>query len=301
MAGDPLEQPVPARHPRGRHRHLPLLFVILSQAPLAAFLLIDGPGAMAALALWAATQFWILISLLSPRGRLFGAALHRAPAQPRIALTFDDGPHEDDTPAILEILRRHDVRATFFFIGDRARRHPDLVRRVAAEGHEVGAHSQTHPWWFSMAGPRRLTEEIERPRATLEPLIGRPVRWFRSPMGHRNLFLRAALDRADLGLAGWSVRPFDTIGRRAEAIAAAVLRGAAPGGIILLHEGVRRKPGAASPTRAALEPILKGLRARGLEPVRLQDLRGIPEPGPAPRRAGPGGSERDAVRAEGRG
>lgn len=257
--------------------------------PLAAAFVLSGRAAWAAGGLWALAQAAILSALLRPGSQRLCPTVRRAPDQPRVALTFDDGPHPLDTPAILTILRAHRVRATFFVVGERARAWPELVRRAAAAGHQIEAHSDTHPWWFSLAGPRRIRREVRQAAATVESLAGRAPRWFRPPMGHKNLFLREALERDGLRLAGWSMRPFDTfqvgtIGRSAAAIAGTVLREALPGSIILLHEGVRRPAGAPSPTLEALGPIIEGLRSRGLEPVSLEDLRGIPEPlpGPAP-------------------
>ena len=125
----------------------------------------------------------VLDGLLRPGSPVFVSARRCAGgSRPRVALTFDDGPHPQDTPAILEILDGAGVRATFFFIGRKARAHPDLVRRAALAGHEVGNHSDTHPWWFSLAGPGRIRREIEEAGRTLEALTGHPVRFFRPPV-----------------------------------------------------------------------------------------------------------------------
>ena len=134
---------------------------------MAAILLPAGP-ALFALALWVLFMTTMMIGLLRPRSTMFGANYWHAPAQPKVALTFDDGPHPDDTPAILEILQRAGVRATFFMIGSRARAHPALVRQVTRAGHETGVHSDTHPWWFSLAGPERLRREVRVAAGTLQ-------------------------------------------------------------------------------------------------------------------------------------
>lgn len=267
-----------------------LAIVGLSQAPLAAGLLLAPPARWGALGLWAITQWLVLSGLLRPKSRWLCPAFERGAAQPRVALTFDDGPHPQDTPAILDRLAARQVAATFFFVGERARAHPELVKRAAREGHQTEAHSDTHPWWFSLAGPARVRREVRESAAAIGRIAGRPPAWFRSPMGHKNLFLRDELERAGLRLAGWSVRPFDTLGRPARAIAATVLRGAAPGGVIVLHEGVSRPPGTESPVIEALDRILEGLAARGLTPVRLEDLAGSPRRETAPAAARAAGS-----------
>ena len=238
---------------------------------VAVFLLPSGP-ALFVFTLWALFVTTMMLGMLRPRSGMFGANFWRAPGQPRVALTFDDGPHPDDTPAILDILQRTGVRATFFMIGTRARAHPELVRRVARAGHETGVHSDTHPWWFSLAGPARLNREIRQPVRTMQEILGRPPRFFRPPMGHKNFFLPGELAAAGLQMATWSARSYDTLGRPPAKIRDLILARATPGGIILLHEGVRREPGKPSPTVVALEGIIEGLRARHLEPVSLGDL-----------------------------
>ena len=195
----------------------------------------------------------VLDGLLRPGSRIFAPGLRCAGgSRPRVALTFDDGPHPEDTPAILDILGEAGVTGTFFFVGKKARAHPGLVRRAARAGHQVESHSDTHPWWFSLAGPLRLRREIGEASRTLEDLTGRPVRFFRPPVGHKNLFLEDALRGTGLEVVIWSVRPFDTLRRPPERIRRSVLGAARPGGIILLHEGGRRSPGEPSPTVAAL-------------------------------------------------
>lgn len=251
--------------------------VIGSQALLAGALAAPrGPATWSLVVLWAGAQAWVLVGLLVPRSRSLAAGLWKAAPQPRVAITFDDGPHPDDTPAILDILDRSGARATFFFIADRARRHPHLVESAVRRGHQVEAHSDTHPWWFSLAGPERIRREVRASVATLESLAGRRPRFFRPPMGHKNLFLERELAAAGMQLTTWSSRPFDTVRSDADGILRAVVSRAFPGGIILLHEGVRRRPGAPSETVAALAGIIEGLRAKGLEPVTLDGLRSGP-------------------------
>ena len=220
-----------------------------------------------------ATLGLVLDGLLRPGSRTFVPALRcAAGSRPRVALTFDDGPHPQDTPAILDILDEAGIRATFFFVGKNARAHPDLVRRAALAGHEVGNHSDTHPWWFSLAGPGRVRREIREACRSLEDLTGRPVRFFRPPVGHKSVFLEDALHGTGLEVVTWSARPFDTLDRSPGRILRSVVAAATPGGIILLHEGVRRSPGEPSRTVAALPSIILGLREKGLEPVSLGSL-----------------------------
>jgi peptidoglycan/xylan/chitin deacetylase (PgdA/CDA1 family) len=119
-----------------------------------------------------------------PSSRLFGDAL-TAPAKPgELALTFDDGPNPAWTPRLLDILAGHDVRATFFVVGKFAEVEPALVRRIAAAGHLIGNHSWSHPNLALTAGAK-IHEELKRTSATLEQIIGQPIRFFRPPFGAR--------------------------------------------------------------------------------------------------------------------
>ena len=248
--------------------------VLGSHALLAASLAAPSAASIAAGGLWAACQAAILGGLLRPRSRLFCANVWSGGSRKsRVALTFDDGPHPEDTPAVLEILEAARVRATFFLVGSKVRAHPALARRLAERGHEIGVHSDTHPWWFSMAGPGRTRREVGDAVAAIEEHAGVRPRRFRPPMGHKNIFLCDALRASGLDMVTWSVRPFDTVRRSPERIRDIVVARSRPGSIILMHEGVRRQPGRPSPPVGALAGIIEGLRDRGLEPVSLEGLR----------------------------
>ena len=250
------------------------MIVVVSQLPLlAAFAVPAGSMRWGLVSVWAVLKVFVLWQMMGPRGRLFGPVVWRTSPQPRVALTFDDGPHPEDTPAILEILKSAGANATFFVVGEAARCHPDLVKRASLEGHEVASHSDTHPWWFSMATAERVRREVRESARTIESLTGRRPLHFRPPVGHRSFFLGKELASCGMTLVTWSSRCFDTLGRSPAAIRRAILATARPGGIVMLHEGVRRPPGETSPTVAALPGIIEALRARGLEPVSLEDLR----------------------------
>ena len=143
--------------------------------------LIAGLGAAAALGLAAGGYAY---ASLYPASRIFGTALI-APDNPKeLALTFDDGPNPDFTPQLLDILAAHQISATFFLLGRHAAAQPDLVRRIAAEGHLVGNHSYTHPS-LARSSARRIREELIQARDTLEQITGAPVKFFRPPFGAR--------------------------------------------------------------------------------------------------------------------
>jgi peptidoglycan/xylan/chitin deacetylase (PgdA/CDA1 family) len=200
---------------------------------------------------------------LWPSSRIFGTAL-TAPRRPgEIALTFDDGPNPEWTPRLLDILAKHDVKATFFMLGKFASVHSELVRRVAAEGHLIGDHSWSHPK-LSYCPAQRIRDELKRTKDTLEQIVGAKVKFFRPPFGAR----RPAVFRIarELGLEPvlWNAMTDDWIEPSTEKIAATLSkrvdamtsRGFAVN--IVLHDGnFRVAVGKRGPSVAAAETIMK--------------------------------------------
>lgn len=182
-----------------------------------------------------------------------------------MALTFDDGPDPQRTPAVLDLLARQGVRATFFVVGARAEVHPELVRRMVAEGHVVGNHSYTHSWRFPLRSLGRTMEELRRTGEVLHRITGRQPRLFRPPFGVTNPTIARAVRRLGLDPVGWSIRSLDTMGQSPERVAARILRRLHPGAVILLHDRC-----AGSERLVGL--LVEGLRSRGLEPVTLPEL-----------------------------
>jgi peptidoglycan-N-acetylglucosamine deacetylase len=179
---------------------------------------------------------------------------------PMLALTFDDGPDPEHTPPLLDLLAGAEVRATFFVLGDRAVRHPALVRRIIDEGHAVGSHgwSHAHPWWQSR---QSAIEDVTKAAEALADLCGERVRWFRPPFGRLRRCMRIAADLEGQRLVLWSRSvidwgPFGTpsgIQRR--------LRAASPGDILLLHDA-RNKHNRPDATLHALSASLPELCGR---------------------------------------
>jgi peptidoglycan-N-acetylglucosamine deacetylase len=162
---------------------------------------------------------------------------HFATDRNEVWLTIDDGPDESDTPRILDLLDRYGARATFFLVGERAARRPDLVAAILGRGHEVAHHTQTHPAaTFWCASPRRLAAELDRASVVFASAGAAPRR-FRPPAGIKPILLGRALELRGLDCIGWSVRSGDCLARRAEDVVASVLRRLRPGAIILVHEG----------------------------------------------------------------
>lgn len=221
-------------------------FIIAAAVLLAAVLLVRGSASVRA--------SWYLRMRCRARG-----------AGRRVALTFDDGPDPQRTPAMLDLLARQGVRATFFVVGARAEAHPELVRRMAAEGHVVGNHSYTHSWRFPLRSLGRTMEELRRTGEVLQRITGLRPRLFRPPFGVTNPTIARAVRRLGLDPVGWSIRSLDTMGQSPERVAARILRRLHPGAVILLHDRC-----AGSERLVGL--LVEGLRSRGLEPVTLPEL-----------------------------
>lgn len=210
---------------------------------------------------------------LRPQDTWLGPNLVRLPQtradRGEIALTFDDGPDPNVTPAVLDLLDRHRARATFFCIGERARRHPDLVREISVRGHQVENHSDRHRYLFAMQGPRRLYQELHRAQRTLGELTGRTPVFFRAPFGIRNPWVIPILDRLNLRLVSWSRRGYDAVVADSGRVAGRLLRNLRGGDILLLHDGscARDKNG-----RAVVVDVLPRL----LDEIARHDLRSLP-------------------------
>jgi peptidoglycan-N-acetylglucosamine deacetylase len=141
---------------------------------------------------------------LSPQSQLFGPTLV-APARPNeIALTYDDGPNPAATPRLLEVLARHEVRATFFLIGRYVREQAALVREIAAAGHLIGNHTTTHPW-LSFVSDARVRQELSGCNAALEDVLGERVQYFRAPHGARRPYVLRTARELGLTPVQWNI------------------------------------------------------------------------------------------------
>jgi peptidoglycan/xylan/chitin deacetylase (PgdA/CDA1 family) len=189
--------------------------------------------------------------------------LRRGPGSARrVALTFDDGPH-DLTPAYLEALDDLGVPATFFICGERAEAQPGHIRELRRRGHQLGGHGFDHTR-FPELSPLDLLGQCRRTEAALCGLNGRP--WVRPPHGALDIQSLAVLRRASYHVALWSLSSRDRAVPERDAIAAACAPDRVhPGEVILLHEGSRE-------TLAALPRIVTSLHANGYECVTMHDL-----------------------------
>ncbi|GGM97849.1 chitooligosaccharide deacetylase NodB [Lentzea pudingi] len=175
-----------------------------------------------------------------------------------VALTVDDGPHPLWTPELLDLLARHEIRATFFLIGSEVRAHPELARRIVAEGHSVGNHTMHHPQSFAALPETLLEKEVVDAQRCIEDVTGVAATWFRAPYGDWSPLVLRRLHAHGLRGVDWSVDPEDWSEPGAEHVAR-VVGGSRPGDIVLCHDGGGDRSG----TVAALREVLPVLRDRG--------------------------------------
>jgi peptidoglycan/xylan/chitin deacetylase (PgdA/CDA1 family) len=196
-------------------------------------------------------------------------------SRPVLALTFDDGPHPELTPKLLDLLRREGVRATFYVIGRSVDEYPEIARRIVAEGHEIANHSYTHPALTGLSASR-LASEIEKTTAAIERATGRRPTNMRPPYGAINERVRRTMTQTyGLDVIMWSVDPLDWKRPGASVVTQRLVDGATPGGILLTHD---IHPG----TIEAMPETIKRLKEKGYGFVTVSQLLALQEPVPPP-------------------
>jgi peptidoglycan-N-acetylglucosamine deacetylase len=213
-------------------------------------------------------------SAFTPNARLFGRVIGTgASPSPKVAITFDDGPSIEHTPAVLDTLAAAGARCTFFVLGRHVRAHPEIARRIVAEGHELASHGDDHSL-LTFAGPAAIAHQFRAAEDAVSEAVGSSVsHLFRAPHGYRGPFVAPVARRLGYRLVGWTGSIFDTARPGVDVIVdrcAAVLE---PGAILLLHDGDGSGQGGdRSQTVEALPQILQTARERGLETVTVSEL-----------------------------
>jgi len=189
------------------------------------------------------------------------------PTDRRVALTFDDGPNRKHTRQVLGILRKHNARATFFVLGESAKHNPDLIKQIAAEGHLVASHSWDHP---KRIGLEEWRAQIQRTRDAILKAGVTPSPYLRPPHGIINKAVKQACAEQGLTIVLYTLLSSDWTLPGKDQLVRQVVGKLAPGGIVVLHDG----GGDRRETVEALPEIIRGLRAKGLQLARLDELLG---------------------------
>jgi peptidoglycan/xylan/chitin deacetylase (PgdA/CDA1 family) len=185
-----------------------------------------------------------------------------------VALTFDDGPHPEGTPDVLDALRGRGAQATFFLVGEQVQRYPSLAADIVEAGHEVAVHGYAHLNQMRL-GPRAFSADLQRAIDVVSSVCGRAPTLYRPPYGVFTLPGLAAVRRQGLSPLLWSKWGRDWSARSSpERITALATRGLAPGDVVLLHDADwYSASGSHRNTAAAVPAILDELVRRGLTPV----------------------------------
>jgi peptidoglycan-N-acetylglucosamine deacetylase len=182
-----------------------------------------------------------------------------------LALTFDDGVDPVTTPLVLDVLKKYGVPATFFIIGSKAEKYPELVKRIVAEGHEIGNHSYSHQGMFPLLSNRAMVDDLQKGERILHKLSGKEIIYFRPPFGVTNPTIAKAVSTMGYTTIGWSIRSLDTLNKEREWVRKRVLKRLHNGGVILLHDN---RPAA----DLLLEMILKGIAQKGYKIIGINEL-----------------------------
>jgi len=212
---------------------------------------------------------------LAPRSQLFGPTfIGKRPESKQLALTFDDGPNDPHTQHLLEVLARHDVKATFFLIGRYVAQRPDIARAIVAAGHEVANHTFTHPSLLFLS-PARVRQELGDCEKALADAVDAHAPLFRPPFGARRPHVLQTAWDLRLETVMWSVTCYDwrqTTPERIEQHAVRQIRG---GDVILLHDGGHLAMGAdRSATVAATDRLIERYKGEGYGFVTVSQMMG---------------------------
>ncbi|MEO8235347.1 MAG: polysaccharide deacetylase family protein [Flavobacterium sp.] len=182
----------------------------------------------------------------------------------KVALTFDDGPHEM-TLLVLDVLKKYNAKAAFFCIGKNVEKHPEILKKIIAEGHIVGNHSYDHSRLFDFYRKDKLIAEIVRTDTLIEKISGKKTILFRPPFGVTNPSIKRALEVTKHHVIGWNIRSLDGIIKNEKLVFNRIKKLISPGGIVLLHDTSLQSV-------KALEQLLQFIEENEYKVVSLEQL-----------------------------
>ena len=200
--------------------------------------------------------FFVYASFSISSGIYLKALCRKSTNEKQITLTFDDGPHPEHTPQVLDILKQYDVKAMFFVVGERIAGNEAVLKRMLAEGHQIGNHSFSHKNTFPLLGAKKMATDLFQGEQAIVRVTGyRPV-WFRPPFGVTNPNVAKSAKIRGYKVAGWSIRSLDTVKSDKDKAVSRVIAHLHPGAIILLHDHLPDAP-------YILEQIIRQAKEKG--------------------------------------
>lgn len=185
---------------------------------------------------------------------------HGDPLSNNIFLTFDDGPDPQWTPKALDILKKHNVKATFFLLGERAKRYPEIVKRIHGEGHEIGSHTYSHCDGYNV-DKKKILKELKDTDDIIKSITGSSPKYFRPPFGFFNYRYFVVAEELGHKTVLWTFDAGDWGNISAKEMEKKILDKTKGGSIILLHDGGENQ----EELIKALSNLIDGLRRKGYE------------------------------------
>ncbi len=183
--------------------------------------------------------------------------------KPKIALTFDDGPCNPQTIKVLEVLKKHQVKATFFVIGKNIAGNETILKQMISEGHAIGSHSFSHDYWIDLWGKKKLKEDIVKSLDAIKQVTTKEVKLFRPPYGVTTPNFKLVLHDLDLRSIGWNVRSYDTSNKDINKVFDRVMSQTKNGSVILLHDRLDQMP-------ELLDKLIPALKEKKFEFVTIE-------------------------------
>jgi peptidoglycan-N-acetylglucosamine deacetylase len=250
---------------------VPLARLALLLCVLIAFAIVTYSIAIAIPPLWLLVTFFLIFATIINVAtyflnlQAFVDVWSRGPSGARgVALTFDDGPHPVHTREVLRLLKEHGAKATFFVIGKKAEAHPDVIREIAADGHDIGIHTYSHDRLLNMRPESQIEEEIAKTAEIVEQITGKRPTLFRPPVGFTSPRITLVVKWLAVNVVGWSVRAFDGVGRiDPQIVLSRIVPRLRERAIVLLHDAFEirdERPASLD----ALPALLTAVRERGL-------------------------------------
>ena len=217
--------------------------------------------------------FVLTLQAVLPGNHFYGPVFNQAETSQKIvALTFDDGPYPPYTEQLLEVLREHNVPATFFLIGQNAQKHPEIVQKIAAAGHQIGNHTYTHTDLLKL-DRAQIAAEVDKTQQVLAAITGQAPYIFRPPHGFRDAVVMDVMAERKLQVVEWSVMCRDWVNPGVEIITSRAVGRVKSGSIILLHDGDGIASAASrAQTVEATRRIIRELRSKGYRFVTVAEI-----------------------------